>query len=372
MKIYSLSFETSLNLISIWDDSKPGQSAFHGFFEQAFNQGFSWMPGSVTFYNLGKTCRAILEVCLLEADEVFHLQPQTIRAIRVPFEVAGAGIRYTDCMSIFDEAFVPIPPGSYSLVFENQLNYDPEYLNSPAYLSDVEVGFTSEIMRLSFVPTSEVVEPAILRAESWGELPYRIEGYNPLNPTYPLLMKLCLLLPRPVNTGITGPGASVLVTNSSSTSSRDTSLVTNPTSESRPETSGGQNLHQGYVIHPDGVEFYALGNAQIISVEAWCAGEIELDPNSVRAIVVPFPILADGTGAFVPDGRGGGYYLGDLLARGSYALLFEIWLNNDPKYLDSELYQEHTRLGLTEECCRLTFIPTTQAVTPEILRFDIY
>lgn len=171
-------------------------------------------------------------------------------------------------------------------------------------------------------------------------------------------MKLCLLLPRPVNSGVTGLSASV--------------LVTNPTSESSPKASGGQNRYPGYVIHPDGVEFYALGNAQIISIKAWCAGEIEVHPDSVRAIIVPFQILADGSGAFVPDGRGGGYYLRDMLARGSYALLFEIWLNNDPEYLHSSRYQENTRLGLTEECCRLTFVPTTQTATPEILRFDIY
>ncbi len=60
-----------------------------GYSEQAFNQGFSWMPGSVTFFTFGKTCRATVEVCLLQSDEVFHLQPKTIRAIRIPFDLAG-------------------------------------------------------------------------------------------------------------------------------------------------------------------------------------------------------------------------------------------------------------------------------------------
>lgn len=356
MKIYSFSFDTGLNLISIWDDSKPSRSAFHGYSEQAFNQGFSWMPGSITFFTFGKTCRAVVEVCLLQSDEVFHLQPETMRAIRVPFDLAGEGIRYTDCMSVSDEALVPMPPGHYSLIFENRLNDDPEYLSSPAYLADVDAGFSSEIIRLSFVPISEVVEPAILKIESWSEPPYQIEGYDPLNPIYPLLMKVCLLMPLPFTSGITGPEASVLVMNYPRESNQETSFV--------------QNRNQGYVIHPDGVEFYALGNAQVISVEAWCAGAISLNPGSVRAIVVPFDV-ADGNGAFLSDGRGGGYGLTDILAVGSYALVFEIRLNNDPEYLNSSRYQENTRLGWTEEYCCLTFIPTAQTVTPQILRFDI-
>ncbi len=356
MKIYSFSFDTGLNLISVWDDSKPSRSAFHGYSEQAFNQGFSWMPGSVTFFTFGKTCRAVVEVCLLQSNEVFHLQPETMRAIRVPFDLAGEGIRYTDCMNIFDKAFVSIPPGNYSLVFENRLNDNPEYLSSPEYLEDVEAGFSSEIIRLSFVQTSKDVEPAIFKTESWSELPYHIEGYDSLNPIYPLLLKVCLLMPLPFTSGITGPGASILVTNYASESSKEASVI--------------QNRNQGYAIFPDGVEFYSLGNAQVISVEAWCAGKINLHPGSVRAIIVPFNV-ADGSGAFLSDGKGGGYELADILAVGSYALLFEIRLNNDPEYLNSPRYQENTSLGLTEEYCSLTFIPTTQTVVPQVLRFDI-
>jgi hypothetical protein len=354
MTISSFYFDTGLNLISIWDDTKPSRSAFHGYSEQAFNQGFSWMPGSVTFFTFGRTCRAVVEVCVLQSDEVFHLQPETMRAIRVPFNLVGEGIRYTDCMSVFDEALVPIPPGHYSLVFENRLNDNPEYLSSPAYLADIDAGFSSEIVRLSFVQTSEVVEPAILKMESWSQPPYQIEGYDPLNPAYPLLMKVCLLMPLPFTSGITGPEASVLVTNHAPESNQETSFV--------------QNRSQGYVIRPDGVEFCALGNAQVISVEAWCAGAISLQPGSVRAIVVPFNV-ADGSGAFLPDGKGGGYELADILTVGSYALLFEIRLNDDLEYLTSPRYQDNTSLGLTEEYCCLTFIPTTQTVVPQILRF---
>ena len=355
MKTSSFSFDAGLNLISIWDDSKPGRSAFHGYSEQAFNQGFSWMPGSVIFFTFGKTCRAVVEVCLLQSGEVFHLQPETMRAIRVPFDLVGEGIRYTDCMSVFDEALVPIPPGRYGLVFENRLNDNPEYLSSPDYLADIDAGFSSEIVRLSFVQASEVVEPAVLKMESWSEPPYQIEGYDPLSPVYPLLMKVCLLMPLPFTSGIIGPEASVLLMNHAPESNQEISFV--------------QNRNQGYMIHPDGVEFYALGNAQVISVEAWCAGEISLHPGSVRAIVVPFNI-ADSSGAFLSDGKGGGYGLTDILTVGSHALVFEIRLNDNPEYLNSPRYQENMRLGLTEEYCCLTFIPVERTVIPEILRFD--
>jgi hypothetical protein len=129
-----------------------------------------------------------------------------------------------------------------------------------------------------------------------------------------------------------------------------------------------QNHAQGYTLFPNRVEFYPLSNAPRISLEAWCAGKINLHPDSVRAIAVPFEVLQDGSGAFIPDGQGSGYELARTLAPGSYTLVFETRLRDNSEYLSAPHCQENISLDSTEEYCCLTFIPTNQPIIPEILR----
>jgi hypothetical protein len=193
MRIVSSSIATTEQLIVVWADCQPFRAALHSYSEQVFRQGFSWKPGNTNLYTFGRTCRATVEVYLLQAGEAFQLQPQTLRAIQVPFELASEGVRYSDGLD-FIGTFVPIPSGQYSLVFENRLNDDPVYLDSSEYSKDVDCASTSELIRLNFIPSQEQVEPAILRIESWDETPYFIEGYdNPIQLIHPLLMKDCLL-----------------------------------------------------------------------------------------------------------------------------------------------------------------------------------
>jgi hypothetical protein len=351
MRIDSSSIATTEQLIVVWADSQPFRGALHSYSEQVFRQGFSWKPGSANFYTFGRTCRAIVEVCLLQAGEAFQLQPQTLRAIQVPFELAGEGVRYSDGLD-FIGTFVPMPSGQYSLVFENRLNDDPIYLNSSEYSEDVDCASTSELIRLNFISSQERVEPAILRIESWDEPPYFIEGYDsPVQPIYPLLMKDCLLR----NGEVVGSNLTI--------------SVINPSPKPMQQVNPTQNHGQGYTLFPNRVEFYPLRNAQKISLEAWCAGEINLHPDSVRAIAVPFEVLQDGSGAFIPDGQGSGYGLAQTLAPGSYTLVFEVRLRDNSEYLSDRHCQENISLDSTEEYCCLTFIPTTQPITPEILRF---
>jgi hypothetical protein len=87
----------------------------------------------------------------------FQLNPQSQRAILVPFKVTANTIIVSD---LVNDHKVEIPSGDYALLFE-------------AYQAKEDEMWC----RLTFIPTSEPVEPQILKADPL------------LSPQYPLLME---------------------------------------------------------------------------------------------------------------------------------------------------------------------------------------
>ncbi len=131
----------------------------------------------------------IIEVWVAELSEQISILPETLRAILLPFSVGKQGIKIGNFIEGV-EVSVLIPEGNYALLFELKLRNDVEYLNSPEYQKNTAGGFTDEWCRLTFYPKENAVQPEILRLDTESTLPYPVEGYIPLNPTYPLLMEI--------------------------------------------------------------------------------------------------------------------------------------------------------------------------------------
>ena len=111
-----------------------------------------------------------------------------------------------------------------------------------------------------------------------------------------------------------------------------------------------QHVAQGFSWRPGTVSFATLGDFGDLRVEVRVADDLDVLPEAVRAIVVPFAVL--------PPGRVG---LSDTVDNantrvppGDYALLCEMG------YLSEEEGEE-------AEWCQLTFAPRRD-VQPEILR----
>ena len=163
-------------------------TTYHHVTDELVKQGFSAQPGSFNFYTFGECMGFIIEVWVAELSEQISILPETLRAILLPFSVGKQGIIVGDFIAGV-EVPVLIPEGNYALLFELKLRDDVEYLNSPEYQKNAARGFTDEWCRLTFSPRENAVEPEILRLDTESTLPYPVEGYIPLNPTYPLLME---------------------------------------------------------------------------------------------------------------------------------------------------------------------------------------
>jgi hypothetical protein len=139
--------------ITVFDSSLVGD--FNEWNSQHWEQGFNWRSGSVTFRPL--IGFGVTEIEVVLASEI-KLASNTQRAILVPFNVSGevqiSSINYWQTLFI--------PAGKYGLIFENEL-LDEQ--NEKMWC------------RLTFIPTSEPVEPQILKADPL------------LSPQYPLLME---------------------------------------------------------------------------------------------------------------------------------------------------------------------------------------
>lgn len=166
-------------------------TTFHDVTDELVKQGFSAQPGSFNFYTFGECMGFIIEVWVAELSEQISVLPETLRAILLPFSVGKQGIIVGDFIAGV-EVPVLIPEGNYALLFELKLRDDVEYLNSPEYQKNAARGFTDEWCRLTFYPRENAVEPEILRLDTESTLPYPVEGYIPLDPTYPLLMEIPL------------------------------------------------------------------------------------------------------------------------------------------------------------------------------------
>jgi hypothetical protein len=87
---------------------------FNDWTEAHWVQGFAWRPESVSFSTVHDGGMADVAVVVVDDLEV---QPQTRRAVRVPFTVPdGCAI---EVGSISDGSVVDVPAGDYALVFEN-------------------------------------------------------------------------------------------------------------------------------------------------------------------------------------------------------------------------------------------------------------
>ena len=115
-----------------------------------------------------------------------------------------------------------------------------------------------------------------------------------------------------------------------------------------PNDWGEQHVAQGFAWRPGTVSFATLGDLGDLRVEVHIADDLDVLPDSVRAIVVPFAVS--------PPGRVGlSDTVNELTTRvspGEYALLCEIG------YLSEEA-----------EWCRLTFV-LSRDTQPEVLRAD--
>ncbi|HAJ63218.1 MAG TPA: hypothetical protein DCP31_31610 [Cyanobacteria bacterium UBA8543] len=175
----------------IYDASLSSRDTFHTVTQHTLAQGFSRRPGSYNFSTLGDCMNLRIEVWLADQQEEVDLRNDTVRAIMVPFSVSEAGIMIADFMGLVEQ-LIRLTQGEYALVFEINVRNDAEYLNSPQYQENVEIGFTQEWCYLTFYSRVEPVQPEILRVDAWSSPPYPFQSYCPLNPNYPLLMETSL------------------------------------------------------------------------------------------------------------------------------------------------------------------------------------
>jgi len=131
-----------------------------------------------------------------------------------------------------------------------------------------------------------------------------------------------------------------------------------------------QTMTQGFSRHPGSYNFYPFTECMQLSIEVWLADPedpVVLKPNTVRAIMVPYS---------VPQA---GVKISDLLTvveelilipEGGYALVFELWPEDEQAALERSSDQDYSEYGFENEYSTLTFYPRTTPVLPEILRVD--
>ncbi|MBW4420286.1 MAG: competence protein ComJ [Myxacorys californica WJT36-NPBG1] len=126
-----------------------------------------------------------------------------------------------------------------------------------------------------------------------------------------------------------------------------------------------QHVDQGFTWRPFSVSFRTIGSDDDCDIEIWDASEISIQPNAVRAIVVPFSVPM--SGSIVITGGTSVVPEHELkLPSDEYALVFEYGLREE--YWQNPEYQEPDALFIPT-WSRLTFIPD-RSVEPRILRAD--
>lgn len=115
---------------------------------------------------------------------------------------------------------------------------------------------------------------------------------------------------------------------------------------------------------PFSVSFRTIGSDDECDIEIWDASEISIQPNAVRAIVVPFSVPMSGSIVITNGLRSPEHEL--KLPSDEYALVFEYGLRE--AYWQNPDYQELYALFIPT-WCRLTFI-LDRSVEPQILRAD--
>ncbi len=160
-----------------------------------FAQGFIWYPHYVLFFPPVSLGSYWVEIYTCDP---LRLQPETIRAIAVPFTVPKANRIYISGGDDLGTA-ISIAQGSYQLLFETRYMsvddastlaefdwYTDEPLESPPDLAP-------ELIRLTFIPKVELPEPKFLRSEPDFNPPANLS----LNPFVEIREKACVRLAPP-------------------------------------------------------------------------------------------------------------------------------------------------------------------------------
>ncbi len=129
-------------------------------------------------------------------------------------------------------------------------------------------------------------------------------------------------------------------------------IVFDETAAPVPNDWRAQHVSQGFTWRPGTVALATLGDLGDLRMEVRVADDLDMLPDAVRAIVVPFAVS-------LPGRVGLSETVNEVTTRvppGEYALLCEMG------YLSEEEGEE-------AEWCRLTFVPNRN-VRPKILRAD--
>jgi hypothetical protein len=187
-KITAFELYPYYRVFRIYDASLDYEDTFHAVKNQTIAQGFSKCRESYNFHVLADCMNLTIEVWLADQQEEIQIKSDSVRAILVPFSVTAAGIMIDDSEMQVQQR-IAITEGEYALLFELKLRDDQKYLNSNLYQENVDGGFTEESCYLTFYPREEPVKPEILRVDTWLSPPYELQGYCPLQPSYPLLVE---------------------------------------------------------------------------------------------------------------------------------------------------------------------------------------
>ncbi|MEO5326531.1 competence protein ComJ [Mesorhizobium sp. CC13] len=104
-----IQLEVSYGQIAIFDPSLS--QPFNDWTEQHVAQGFAWRPGSVSFRTVGDDGHYCIAIEVV--DHAGPLEPETVRAIEVPFDVPPRG--EIEVASIADTAPFSIEAGGFLL-----------------------------------------------------------------------------------------------------------------------------------------------------------------------------------------------------------------------------------------------------------------
>lgn len=131
--------------------------------EAHIRQGFTWRPGSVTFSTLDPE-EFLEESVLVDTNqgETVSLPPAAVRIIRLPFDIGADGIEVTSPIGIAWS--IDLPPGHYALYFSVEPDEEITRKIVQGLWEDALIQ-AAWMYHLTFIPVTEPVQPAILRAD---------------------------------------------------------------------------------------------------------------------------------------------------------------------------------------------------------------
>ena len=169
---------TAARIISVSQPPYDYAEIFDKDWDVGFRQGFIWYPHCVTFLPPGDVGGYWIEIY---TSDVLNLQPDTAKAIAVPFTIPGSNQFYVSASDDVGTA-VSLSHGNYQLLFESRSmtaleaeklhgfewclpDPDEELEADEAYEVD-EAELSAEVIRFTFIPSEELPIPEILKPES--------------------------------------------------------------------------------------------------------------------------------------------------------------------------------------------------------------